>query len=496
MKRALPEILRNAADLAAFLIPAIAYIGSVSHDPGSWDTAELQGVPYIMGISHPTGFPLWVLLGYVWSHAVVVDTVAFRMNVMSAIALAAAGGAAYALALELGARRPVALLATLWFAFTQDVWSHAIRAEAQDLAVACEALAVYAFVRWMKDGGNRWYAGAFLLVGLGMAAHPNALWVLPALAIGSFIALRRPSWKLVAGSLALVALGLSLYLYLPLRSAWVVAHGLDPTMGLTGTDGGIFWNYHNPSTLHGLLLDLTGNESNVPHYFLSSFNPLHVQDALWALISGWGDQYGAFALLLAAAGTIAMWKRDWRVTLFLVAACTAALLFAVTYQQEGDMGRYRLMALWLAVPLIATLAQTVATSTRALAGAIALALFLGIGTALTFNAHDSFFNHAPGEGGRWLISQVRPHVPPGSLLLVDWLDATSLAYGAYVDHTLPGVTIVSGTYEHAHDYPIWARTHHVYLMLDPHNLDEIPFAHLNTVIDAYHAIWEVNAVKR
>jgi hypothetical protein len=45
---------RLLCDLAAFLVPAITYVASASHEPASWDTAELQGVPYILGISHPT----------------------------------------------------------------------------------------------------------------------------------------------------------------------------------------------------------------------------------------------------------------------------------------------------------------------------------------------------------------------------------------------------------------------------------------------------------
>ena len=53
-------------------MPAAIYIASVSHEPASWDTAEFQGVPYILGISHPTGFPLFALLGFVWSHLVAV----------------------------------------------------------------------------------------------------------------------------------------------------------------------------------------------------------------------------------------------------------------------------------------------------------------------------------------------------------------------------------------------------------------------------------------
>ena len=62
---------------AAFAIPAAAYIASASVEPGSWDTAELQGVPYMLGIAHPTGFPLYTLVGYVWSHVVAIGSVAF-----------------------------------------------------------------------------------------------------------------------------------------------------------------------------------------------------------------------------------------------------------------------------------------------------------------------------------------------------------------------------------------------------------------------------------
>ena len=86
--------------------------------------------------------------------------------------------AAYGFARVLAA---VALGATLWFAFTGNVWSHAARAEAQDLATMCSALAIYAFLRWMRSGGDRWFIGAFAACGLGMAAHPNALWVIPGL---------------------------------------------------------------------------------------------------------------------------------------------------------------------------------------------------------------------------------------------------------------------------------------------------------------------------
>jgi hypothetical protein len=488
---ALVGAARYLGDVAAFAGPAAVYIASASHEPGAWDTAELQGVPYVLGIPHPSGFPFYVLLGYAWSHLVALDTIAFRMNVMSGVAIAAACAAAYAIARELGARRAIALPATLWFAFTADVWQHASRAESQDLAVGLEAIALYAFVRWMKGGDGRWYAAAFALAGLAMAAHPNALWLFGGLLLGSAIAKPRPSRRLVLRSLALTALGLALYLYLPLRSAYVVAHGLDPTLALVGTGGGVFVNYDNPSTLHGLLLEIGGGASGAPHDFLSSFNPVHVPAALQTLVLGIAQQFSPLAAALSAVGLFFAIRRDWRVALTLFAACAAALLFAVTYANEGDMARYRILALLLVVPLIGSI-EFAGDRLRAAPGIAALALVLTFGAATAFVAHANAFHRVPGEGGRWIITAVRPYVPPGSIVLAGWLDATSLAYGAYADGSLPGRVIVSGDATSlVDDYPVWARASRVFLLVNPSYAGQLSNTRLVATLDPWHAILRV-----
>ncbi|MEO6835801.1 MAG: DUF2723 domain-containing protein [Candidatus Tumulicola sp.] len=468
----------------------------MSHEPASWDTAELQGVPYILGITHPTGFPFYVLVGYAWSHLLPIGSIAFRMNAMCGVAMAFAALTAYATARTLGAWRPVALLSTLWYAFTQDVWSHAIRAEAQDVAVACEAFAIYAFVRWMKGGSDRWFAGAWGMLGLGIAAHPNAVWLVPGFVAGALVAKRRPAARLVAGALALTAAGLLLYLYLPLRSAYVVAHGLDPTHVLVGTNGGIFWNYNNPSTARGLLRALSGSESDAPRYFLASFNPVHLQDALAAFVRGITDQFDAFVLVLVLIGVAIAWKRDWRTTLFLCIACTAALLFSVTYPNEADVGRYRMMALWLVVPLLGAIVPAgLSGDARTRLVRAAVCVVLAIGAGMAFYAQRRFFVHAPGEGGRWVIDAVRPVVPRGGVIVVaGWLDATSLAYGAYADHSLPNRIVVSGWDPHiAGEYETWAKTRPVFILADPHDVTAVPGAKAPVRLDDYHELFAVNA---
>ena len=188
-----------------------------------------------------------------------------------------------------------------------------------------------------------------------MAAHPNALWILPAFAIGALVARGRPPVRIVAVSVAVLAGALMLYLYLPLRSTYVVNHHLDPAASLPGAGGGIFWNYNDPRTPHGLILELTGRESQTPAYFLASFNPAHVQGVLWTFVTTLRAQYGTFALFLILAGLVAAWRRDWRATMVLCIACIAGLFFSVVYPNESDVGRYRLLVSWLAVPLLGAL---------------------------------------------------------------------------------------------------------------------------------------------
>ncbi|MBC7260533.1 MAG: DUF2723 domain-containing protein, partial [Chloroflexi bacterium] len=48
------------------------------------DPGEYQFVLYELGIPHPTGYPLYVLLGYLWSR-LPIGSVAYRINLLSAV---------------------------------------------------------------------------------------------------------------------------------------------------------------------------------------------------------------------------------------------------------------------------------------------------------------------------------------------------------------------------------------------------------------------------
>jgi len=69
-----PRLRSCAAIGAATLVPLAVYVASLRGDVSYWDTGDLQTVPYILGIPYPTGFPGYVLIGWLWSHAFAVGS--------------------------------------------------------------------------------------------------------------------------------------------------------------------------------------------------------------------------------------------------------------------------------------------------------------------------------------------------------------------------------------------------------------------------------------
>ena len=54
------------------------------------DSGELVTAVHVLGIAHPTSYPLYVLLGKLWTLLVPIGSIAYRMSLFSAAAAASA----------------------------------------------------------------------------------------------------------------------------------------------------------------------------------------------------------------------------------------------------------------------------------------------------------------------------------------------------------------------------------------------------------------------
>lgn len=197
------------------------------------DAGELQFVPYILGLVHVSGYPLQTLLDKLWITLFPLGAVAWRTNLLSAIAAAGGVAGVYHTVKRNGGYHTAGLVAALSLAVTTVYWSQAVLADKYALNGLFSAglLALSYRFYWRRD------ARSLLLLavasGLAMAHHRSLLIFFPFLVLlvlwcGRPL-LRRPViwFQTAAGGL----LPLLFYLYLP----WAAVRELPParTTGMT-----------------------------------------------------------------------------------------------------------------------------------------------------------------------------------------------------------------------------------------------------------------------
>jgi tetratricopeptide (TPR) repeat protein len=199
----------------------------------------------VLGIPHPSGYPLYVLLGKLWTLLVPFGSIAFRMSLFSAFWAAAACGTLYRLSRETRLLVPASILSALLLAFSPTFWAEANVQRVYALNAFFVAWATLLAVRWHQadeDHGRRLFPATLLVAGLGATNHTfMAVW---AVAFFAFAVMTRPGlvqhWKRLAiGGMAFAA-GLLPYLYLPIRSRQ------DPVL-----------DWGNPETLGSLVAVIT-----------------------------------------------------------------------------------------------------------------------------------------------------------------------------------------------------------------------------------------------
>jgi hypothetical protein len=442
----------------AFAVPLAIYVASLRSGVDFWDTGELQTVPYILGIAHPSGFPAYVLTGWVWSHAVPFGDPAYRMNLLSAVAMS---GAALALAgalLELAVAPVAACGAALVFAVTRVPWDHAVHADVHPLALAAIGGGFWAALRWDRTGSGRALAGCAVAAAVALAVHSATVLVVPGIVVAALG--RRPAVRRAAACVGLGALIVAgAYAYLPLRSAAVYAQRLDPTLDLGLPPGRPFWDSDHPSTWTGFQAEVGGGEFGALHALSRLADPA----VLRTLPASFGEaaigDLAGGVLLIALVGVVAVVRRVPAAGLGIAAGSLLPVLFVLAYPAESDPERYFLPSYWAIALFLGAGADLLARGGLA-AAPRALTIVVG-GLLLFVAATDVYTNRgafASGhdESAQQFIDRVVRETPSDAIVVAPWMYATPLAYAAYVQHKLGRRIVVTGWPEdYTAYYPAW-----------------------------------------
>jgi hypothetical protein len=238
-----PYLAAAGAGLALFVVYALTLAPTTAF----WDTSEYIATAYILGLPHPPGNALFVVLGRVWILLLAPTglDVAVRMNLFAAATSAGAAAlwflVAHRLLVPVLRSHPAALAgagaAMLLGGTTFTVWNQSnVNEKVYTVSVLVIALATWLALRWRDRGDGpgalRPLLAATYALALGSTNHLMSLLPLPAL--GVFVLVVRPRVLLRPGLWArlvpLALVGVSFNFVLPVRAAEdpVINEG-DPT---------------------------------------------------------------------------------------------------------------------------------------------------------------------------------------------------------------------------------------------------------------------------
>lgn len=438
------------------------------------DSGELILVAQGLGVAHPPGFPLWVVLAHLAS-LVPLGNVAMRINFSSALfaALACAVltlvvaelmiAAAYLPAWKRAAQQrkkagdsridrllvfAPALGAGLLMAFSRTLWSYATIAEVYTLNTLLILIVFFLMLRWRRciiadrrEKGETvtihdpWLYAAAAVFGLALGDHHVTVGLtLPAVAV---IVYRTQglrfftSRRLIYAALISVAAMVAVYAYLPFAAS------RSPLI-----------NWGNPRSLQEIWWHITGRQYQVFLSFTPTMMGAQFVEFCRMLVREFGPAWLPLPLVLAFAGFATAYRQDRTTFWFLLFIVIANLAYDLSYEIAEDKDAYYL-PVFISIALAAgfgirwliqlTAAKSMSFGTSY--GVAAIVVLLTSATAFAgnwpFNNRRHYFiAHDYVEN---LLSAVEPN---GLLLTQDWQVASPMFYTQQIEQRRRDVKIV------------------------------------------------------
>jgi tetratricopeptide (TPR) repeat protein len=341
------------------------------------DGGELTGAVVVLGVPHPTGFPLLCLIGKLAS-LFPIGNVYFRLNLLSG--LAAGGTAAFAwlfagkiMQTRESRSEPLWWVAPAVLLGSATVWLHATTPEIYSLSLLGLAATLCLAVEGARRHDARLIVAAAALCGIGAGGHITwPLYGAPVLllcfawfvATSDSVTSSRSAvfFRLGVCSVFAVVAGMAVVLYLP------VAAGRDPLM-----------NWGDPSSSARFIAHLTGQrirDSFAPQ--MSGFNSAVFAANLSMAWRTFLDSTGPM-LVFAAFGVVAAVRTSAPAAIALVAVVVGDFLFAVFVNPMGIRDLQVLLpATWATAVLAGIGASAMARRLSARAGFSGTAAVTGL----------------------------------------------------------------------------------------------------------------------
>ncbi len=406
-----------AGAAAVGLIALAAYLITLCPGPGCisnfGDSAKFQFLGTVLGLSHPPGAPLYVLLTALWVRIPVPIEPAVMVNAFSAFCGAGTLALTFLALRRMGISRGAAAGAMALLGISPAFWEFATEAELYVPALLFPALALERAAAWTTSARHRDLALCAGALSFGIGIHPIAALPGPAimlllLATGNWRGLLRPAAlaALAGGALA----GLIPFTYVALRA-----------------DSAPYSELSRPLTWDGLIEYLTARRfhekletAKQSALVLRMARTLGTIDVPLPWI---GAALGLGGILTAAL------SRRFLHAVALAAVIGVPLAFVASYDIEDPQGLGLIVAWPLSIGAAALLHATTHLRPTWVRMAVALAVAATVvaGTTVSWRLlqsttpADHLTNEIDGDKhAYWDLPCAIAVAPPGSLLIPPW----------------------------------------------------------------------------
>jgi tetratricopeptide (TPR) repeat protein len=452
---------------SVFVVALLVYTFTLAPTVTLVDSGELIVAARGLGVAHPPGFPLWVMLAHLAS-LVAFGNIAARINFSSALFAALACAMLTLVVTELlitassfgrpkGTSKAAqqskkredltgggflifapAVGAGLLMAFSRTLWSYATITEVYALNALLILLVFFLVLRWRRivearKNGNMavetydvWIYAAAFVFGLATGVHHVTVGLtLPAIAVVvyrteglRFFTSRRLLYA------ALISIGglIAVYSYLP----WAASR--SPVM-----------NWGDPRSLQEIWWHITGRQYRVFFVFSPATIGAQFVEFCRMALREFGFPWLPLTPFMAFAGFATAYKRDRTAFWFLLLIVIADLAYCLSYDIAEDKDAYYLPT-FISIAITAGfgihwLIQVATTRTTPLgksyvAGAVAIVLT----AATAFTANWPFNNRRHYFIADDYVQNLFSTIAPGGLLLTqDWQVVSPMFYAQEIE---------------------------------------------------------------
>lgn len=297
----------------------VVYLFTLAPGVYGFDSAEFASGAFSLGIVHPPGFPLYMLVGKLFS-LLPFGSVAYRLNFMSAFFAALTIYVLYRVITKITARAWIAWISSAFLAFSIYFWNMSVVAEVYTLHTFFLILEIFVLLIWRENGKRSLLVLFTFIFGLSLTNHTTGLLFAPGFAL---MIASSPKWEwridwLWALMICSFLLGLLVYIYIPIRAN-------------SDTPLNYIKDYYSidVSTFSGLLWMVSGKAY---HFFAFGY---HGSEILQQLLNGFESFWRNFmgvGCLIGIPGIIVSFRKDWKTGLALSLIFLGNFIFYTNYR--------------------------------------------------------------------------------------------------------------------------------------------------------------------